>query len=69
MNAPVSREFLMRKIATGGTSPSALEGRLRYVWESSFGPVVIEVIGDRIFVNGDHVQQIHRDDVLAARKA
>lgn len=30
-------------------------GVLRYVWESSFGPVLIEVIGDEVFVNREKV--------------
>ena len=55
MNAPAYPEVLLRR-ATAGTAPEpelplSTEGVLRYVWESSFGPVLIEVIGDDVFVN------------------
>lgn len=37
--------------------PLATEGVLRYVWESKFGPMLIEVVGDQVFVNGGLVEQ------------
>ena len=36
--------------------PLATEGVLRYVWEGRFGSMLIEVVGDKIFVNGDLVE-------------
>jgi hypothetical protein len=35
--------------------PLATEDVLRYVWEGKFGSMLIEVMGDKIFVNGDPV--------------
>lgn len=40
--------------------PLATEGVLRYVWESKFGPMLIEVIGDEVFVNGEVVERASR---------
>ena len=40
--------------------PLATEGVLRYVWESKFGPMLIEVVGDEIFVNGMAVEPAPR---------
>jgi hypothetical protein len=36
--------------------PLATEGVRRYVWESKFGSMLIEVIGDKTFVNGKAVE-------------
>jgi hypothetical protein len=36
--------------------PLAAEGVLRYVWESRFGPMLIEVRDGRAFVNGQVVE-------------
>lgn len=40
--------------------PLAAEGVLRYVWESKFGPMLIEVVGGAIFVNGKAVEPAPR---------
>ena len=40
--------------------PLATEGVLRYVWESKFGPMLIEVVGDEMFVNGKLVEPAPR---------
>ncbi len=40
--------------------PLATEGVLRYVWESKFGPMLIEVVGGAIFVNGMAVEPAPR---------
>lgn len=37
--------------------PLASDGVLRWVWHSRFGEMLIEVIGDEVFVNG---QPVHR---------
>ena len=36
--------------------PLATEDVLRYVWESRFGSMLIEVVRGRIFVNGELVE-------------
>ena len=36
--------------------PLATEDVLRYVWEGKFGSMLIEVVGDKIFVNGKPVE-------------
>ena len=49
----------VRPNATGDAQsllPLATEGVLRYVWEGKFGSMLIEVVGDKIFVNGDQVE-------------
>lgn len=65
MNAPVSREFLVRMPTPLEQTPSVQVGSVRYVWDSSFGPIVIEVIGSSIYVNGAKVRQT-RQDTLGA---
>ena len=70
MNAPMLPEVLARR----GPSPQAdlplsAEGVLRYVWESRFGPMLIEVEGDRVYVNGDRVDVVGREAVPPARDA
>lgn len=32
------------------------EGVLRWVWESRYGPILIEAMGDEVFVNGQRVE-------------
>jgi hypothetical protein len=39
--------------------PLATQGVLRYVWESRFGEILIEVVGDRTFVNGQVVEPLN----------
>ena len=36
--------------------PLATEGVLRYVWESQFGPILIEVKDGKSYVNGQLVE-------------
>ena len=38
--------------------PLAADGVLRYVWQSAFGPILIEVHDDAAFVNGRRVTTI-----------
>ncbi len=65
MNARAFPEVLLRR-EPAGTEPEltlSTEGVLRYVWESSFGPMLIEVIEGEVFVNGEKVipaQDQHR---------
>jgi len=57
MNAPLSREVLLR---AGQDAQRSLElataGVARWVWESRYGPMLIEVVGGDVFVNGDRVE-------------
>ncbi len=57
MNAPLLPEKLLRQGDDGQVPlPLATQSVLRYVWESRFGSMLIEVIGDRSFVNGKVVE-------------
>lgn len=57
MNAPTYPEVLRRlEQAPQGELPLATQGALRYVWESHFGEMLIEVIDDVVYVNGDRVE-------------
>jgi hypothetical protein len=49
-------EVLLRADQTQAALPLATEGVLRWVWESKYGPILIEVIDDRVFVNGELVE-------------
>mgnify|MGYP001208092508 CR=1 FL=1 len=56
MNAPALTEVLLG--AQPGEQPSldlAAEGVLRYLWQSAFGAMLIEVTGDDVWVNGQRV--------------
>jgi hypothetical protein len=39
--------------------PLAADGVQRYVWESRFGHILIEVVGEQAFVNGSRVEPAH----------
>ena len=61
MNAAVSAEVLLRR--PGGERDSgqvplslATPGVQRWVWESRYGPMLIEVIRGQIYLNGELVQ-------------
>jgi len=57
MNAMLRPEVLLRR---DGDHQAALllasEGVLRYVWESRYGSILIEVSGSDVFVNGQRVE-------------
>lgn len=57
MNAPVFPEVLLRINEHGDDLPLATAGVLRYVWESRYGEILIEVVCDEIFVNGSRVER------------
>jgi len=38
--------------------PLATDGVLRYVWHGKFGDMLVEVLGDRVFVNGNKVEPL-----------
>lgn len=59
MNAPLLPEVLVG--CHGDAEPSlplASEGVLRYVWNSAFGPMLIEVFDGAAFVNGQRVMSL-----------
>jgi hypothetical protein len=56
VNASPLPEILSRRdAAPQGDLPLAAEGVLRYVWESKFGPMLIEVTQGQVYVNGQPV--------------
>lgn len=56
MNAPLLPELLMGPLPADQASlPLAAEGVQRYVWQSAFGPMLIEVRDGAAFVNGKRV--------------
>ncbi len=61
-NPPAVPEVLLRSSPAGAADtgaqavlPLATEGVLRYVWESRFGPMLIEAAHGEVFVNGARV--------------
>lgn len=57
VNAPLLPEILARPEASPQADlPLTAEGVLRYVWESKFGDLLIEVKDGRSFVNGQAVE-------------
>ncbi len=61
MNAPLLPEVLaLRDPSAQEPLPLAAEGVQRYVWESRFGAVLLEVRDGETFVNGDWVQPAER---------
>jgi hypothetical protein len=58
MNAPVLPEVLRLRDSPQETLPLATEGVQRYVWESRFGSMLIEVVDGAAYVNGDRVEVI-----------
>lgn len=59
MNSPVLPEVLLGpQRADQPALPLSSEGVQRYVWESAFGPMLIEVHDGAAFVNGQRVTSI-----------
>jgi hypothetical protein len=59
MNAPLLPEVLMgAQPADQPALPLAADGVQRYVWQSAFGPMLIEVREGVAFVNGQRVTPI-----------
>lgn len=57
MNAAVSTDVLLRRQDDGQAAlPLATPGVQRWLWESRYGPMLIEVIRGQIYVNGQRVQ-------------
>lgn len=59
MNAPLFLETLARRDETPQADlPLAAEAVMRYVWQSKFGFMLIEVVGGRIYVDGQLVEPV-----------
>jgi hypothetical protein len=59
VNAPLLPEVLVRRDSGSQADlPLATEGVLRYLWESRFGAMLIEVRDGRAFVNGQAVESV-----------
>jgi len=57
VNEPLLPEVLARQESSPQADlPLATEGVLRYVWESRFGPMLIEVRQEKAYVNGQPVE-------------
>lgn len=62
MNAPVHPELLRRLDATPPPEAApAREGALRLLWQSRFGPMLIEVVDGVVQVNGEPVEPARLD--------
>ena len=57
MNAPALQEVLLRIHEHGDEPPLATAGVSRYVWKRRYGEILIEVVGDEVFVNGSRVER------------
>jgi hypothetical protein len=61
VNAPLLPEVLLRTAGEPQTAlPLLTEGVLRYVWDGRYGSMLIEVIADQVYVNGQRVEP-HRE--------
>ena len=68
MNAPLLQEVLSRRSESPQADlPLAAEGVLRYVWESKFGPMLIEVKDGQSYVNGQAVEPLQASAPPASR--
>ena len=59
MNAPLLPEVIrLLEASPQEALPLATEGVQRYVWESRFGAMLIEVIEGTAYVNGEQVESL-----------
>ncbi len=65
MNAPLHPEVIRRVETAQSDLPLATEGVARYVWESKFGEMMVEVADGVVFVNGDRVEPAMAEGCLA----
>jgi len=57
MNAPLYPEVLRRLDETPQADlPLATEGVARYVWESKYCEMLIEVLAGVVYINGDRIE-------------
>jgi hypothetical protein len=67
MNAPLLPEVLRPLDESPQTPlPLATEGVQRYVWESRFGPMLIEVVAGVVYVNAERVAPAFDDEARSA---
>ena len=53
VNTAVYPEIRLKPVDNDQVSlPLVTEGVLRYLWQSKYGSILIEVVGDKTFVNG-----------------
>lgn len=70
MNAPLVHDVLWRRASVQAEQPSSPVEDRRFIWESCFGPILIEIVGGDVFVNGGRVEPAVRNDAAhAALKA
>jgi hypothetical protein len=53
---PVPEKLLLKAASPQTPLPLCSEGVMRWVWESRYGAMLIEVIGEQVFVNGQRVE-------------
>jgi hypothetical protein len=58
MNAPLPEVLMGAQPIDQPALPLATEGVQRYVWQSAYGPMLIEVHDGAAFVNGKRVMSI-----------
>jgi hypothetical protein len=57
MNAPLRPDLILRQTPSPQLDlPLAADGVRRQVWESRFGPMLIEVRDGEVYVNGSRVE-------------
>lgn len=56
MTAPELEQVLLREAEQRAPFQDSDARVQRHVWESRYGPVLIEVAGDKVFVNGRSVE-------------
>ena len=61
MTVPGIHDVLLRRAADHAEQASTSEDR-RFIWEGCFGPVLIEIVGGNVFVNGGRVEPALRSD-------
>jgi len=67
MNAPLLPEVLrLREDSSQERLPLATEGVQRFVWESRFGSMLIEVVDGVAYVNGKRVDAMRNDATAAS---
>jgi hypothetical protein len=68
MNARLQPDVLLRALPSGQAElPLAADGVARWVWESRWGPMLIEVKGDQVYVNGGRVVPLSDLSALPGR--
>jgi hypothetical protein len=56
MNTPTPEFHVGRHAPDEPLLPLFTEGVLRYVWHGKFGDMLVEVVGDDVFVNGQRIE-------------